>query len=137
MGSNATERETAVVEAWVDGACDPNPGKGGWGVVLECKSQTKELKGGTPKTTNNRMELQAAIEALSALNTSCRVRIYSDSAYLVNSMNGIFSKAKNQELWERLDLLDAEHLIEWIKVPAHEGKNQRAHELANEGMYGI
>lgn len=132
-----------------DGACSGNPGPGGWGAVLRFNGHTKELKGGAPETTNNRMELTAAIEALSALSRPCPVELHTDSMYLKDGLtkwihgwkkNGWKTAAKkpvkNAELWQALDEAVKGHKIDWHWVKGHAGDelNERADRLANEGM---
>jgi len=137
------------VEAFTDGACRGNPGPGGWGVVLRSGGHTKELFGGDPATTNNRMELRAAIEALTALKQPCKVDLYTDSVYV---RSGIMEwlpawrargwrtadkkPVKNQDLWEALSAQAARHDVTWHWVKGHSGhpENERADELANEGI---
>lgn len=138
-----------VVEIYTDGACSGNPGPGGWGVLLRFDGNEKELKGGARETTNNRMEMTAAIEALTALKRHCRVRLHTDSTYLKDGItswihnwkrNGWKTAAKkpvkNADLWRRLDALLADHDIEWRWVKGHAGHpdNERADALAREGM---
>ena len=138
-----------VVEIYTDGACSGNPGPGGWGVLLRFDGNEKELKGGARETTNNRMEMTAAIEALSALKRRCRVRLHTDSTYLKDGItswihnwkrNGWKTAAKkpvkNEDLWRQLDGLLADHEIEWHWVKGHAGhpENERADALAREGM---
>ena len=134
------------VIAYTDGACSGNPGPGGWGVVLMYKDQSAELSGYESATTNNRMELLAAIKALSALKMPCSVKLYSDSAYLINAFqkhwldswqrhNWLKSDRKpveNQDLWQELLRLSAIHKVEWIKVRGHADNpyNNRCDELA-------
>lgn len=134
------------VKIYTDGACRGNPGRGGWGAILVYGDKKKELCGGAPQTTNNRMELTAAIEALSALKEPCRVVLTSDSRYLVDGItkgwaaswkkNGWKksdkSKALNPDLWEKLLELTETHEIEWIWVKGHAGHpyNERCDELA-------
>jgi len=131
---------------YTDGACSGNPGKGGWGVILLFNGKEKELSGFDPHTTNNRMELTAAIEGLKALKFPCEVELYSDSAYLVNAfkndwltgwkLNGWRTSNKNEvlnrDLWEQLDDLSRIHKIEWIKVKGHADNeyNNRCDKLA-------
>ena len=132
-----------------DGACSGNPGPGGWGAILEFNGRTKELFGGVPDTTNNRMELTAAIESLRALKSPCRVEIHTDSEYLQNGItkwihgwrkNGWKTAArkpvKNADLWQALTELIAKHQVSWHWVRGHSGHdlNERADELAREGM---
>jgi ribonuclease HI len=132
-----------------DGACSGNPGPGGWGAILEFNGHKKELSGGAPDTTNNRMELTAAIEALRALKGRCAVELHTDSVYLRDGIrkwihgwkrNGWKTAdkkpVKNVELWQALDALAATHDIEWHWVRGHAGHdlNERADELARQGM---
>jgi ribonuclease HI len=132
-----------------DGACSGNPGPGGWGAVLQYGSTVKELKGGEALTTNNRMELTAAIEALNALKRPMVVELHTDSVYVKDGLtkwihgwkkNGWRTAdkkpVKNVELWQALDLAVQRHTIEWHWVKGHNGDemNERADELANEGM---
>ena len=134
------------VTIYTDGACSGNPGPGGWGAVLMFNEFRKEMSGFDPQTTNNRMELTAAIEALKALKEPCEVKLYSDSAYLVNAFqqkwldnwqkrNWIKSDKKpveNQELWKELLRLTGVHAVTWIKVKGHASnrENNRCDELA-------
>ncbi len=137
-----------IVEIWTDGACSGNPGPGGWGAVLKWGDHEKELHGGEAETTNNRMELMAAIEALSALRRPSRVRLHTDSTYVKDGLtrwihgwkrNGwkTASKApvKNRDLWQALDTACARHEIEWVWVKGHAGDpgNERADMLARLG----
>ncbi|MGH7897595.1 MAG: ribonuclease HI [Candidatus Binatia bacterium] len=133
---------------YCDGACLGNPGPGGWGVVLRYGNHERELAGGEPLTTNQRMELRAAIEGLKALRRPCRVRLHSDSAYLINCFtqrwyetwekNGWKNRGKkpveNRDLWEELTRLNRLQEIEWIKVRGHSGDplNERCDELARQ-----
>ena len=132
-----------------DGACSGNPGPGGWGAVLEYNGTVKELKGGEALTTNNRMELTAAIEALSALKRPCEIELHTDSVYLKDGLtkwihgwkrNGWKTAdkkpVKNVELWQALDEAVKLHTIDWRWVKGHDGNamNERADQLANEGM---
>jgi ribonuclease HI len=132
-----------------DGACSGNPGPGGWGAVLQYNGTIKELKGGAPLTTNNKMELTAAIEALNALKRPCEVELHTDSNYLKDGLtkwihgwkrNGWRTAdrkpVKNVELWQALDHAVQRHKIDWHWVKGHAGDemNERADELANEGM---
>src|SRR5215831_15531398 len=133
MGSMPEEAHKAV-EIFTDGACSGNPGPGGWGVVLRWGAYERELKGGAPATTNNRMEMTAAIEALSALKKPSRVRIYTDSNYLKDGMSLWLAQwkrrgwltadrkpVKNLDLWKRLEAAMAPHQVEWIWVRGHAG----------------
>jgi ribonuclease HI len=132
-----------------DGACSGNPGPGGWGAVLASGRYRKELSGAEAKTTNNRMELTAAIGALEALKRPSRVHIFTDSAYLRNGItswihtwkrNGWLTSerkpVKNADLWRRLDQALARHEIQWHWVKGHAGhpENERADALANKGI---
>lgn len=140
-----------VVEIFSDGACKGNPGPGGWGAVLRYQGREKELFGGEPETTNNRMELLAVIEALRALRRPCRVRITTDSQYVMRGItewigswkrNGWLTSAKkpvkNQDLWRELDAALAVHEVQWRWVRGHTGhpENERADALANAGLVG-
>ncbi len=125
--------EREKVDIYTDGACSGNPGPGGWGAILICRGVEKEISGGEKLTTNNRMELMAAICALRCLKRPCQVRLFSDSAYLVNGFtagwivswkrNGWKNSSKqtvsNIELWQELDRLSGIHEISWIKVKGH------------------
>ena len=132
-----------------DGACSGNPGPGGWGAILAFGDREKELKGGEALTTNNRMELMAAISALEAIKRRCSVDLHTDSQYLRNgvmSWMGTWKRngwrtadkkpVKNEDLWRRLDALAEQHKIEWVWVKGHSGHdgNERADELANRGV---
>ncbi len=132
-----------------DGACSGNPGPGGWGAILEFGGQKKEMNGGEPHTTNNRMELMGAIAALEALKKPCAIDLYTDSQYL---RNGIMSwihgwkkngwrtadkkPVKNVDLWQRLETALAQHEIKWHWVKGHAGHdlNERADELARAAI---
>jgi ribonuclease HI len=138
-----------AVEIYTDGACRGNPGPGGWGVLLRFNDKEKELWGGEAGTTNNRMELMAAIRALEALKRPSRVKLYTDSLYV---MKGITTwihdwkrrgwrtaekkPVKNEDLWRQLDALAVKHEIEWHWVKGHNGhpENERADQLANKGI---
>lgn len=144
-----TGRAKPEVVVFTDGACSGNPGPGGWGVILTSGHHRKELSGGEPETTNNRMELFAAIAALEQLKRPSRVELHTDSAYLKNGItqwihgwkrNGWRTAdkkpVKNAELWQRLDEATRRHEISWHWVKGHAGhpENERADELAREGM---
>ena len=132
-----------------DGACRGNPGPGGWGALLEYKGRRRELPGGEPHTTNNRMELMAAIRALETLSRPCRVILYTDSNYVRDGIDGWLAKwkrngwktaarkpVKNADLWRRLDEAAQRHEIEWHWVKGHAGNrgNETADALANKGI---
>lgn len=140
----------AIVEIFTDGACKGNPGPGGWGAVLRYGDHESELSGGEPETTNNRMELTAAIRALQALKKPCQVRLTTDSVYLKDGItkwihgwrrNGWRTAAKkpvkNAELWQELLEAAAPHDIEWHWVKAHNGhaENERADQLASDAAH--
>lgn len=137
------------VKIWTDGACSGNPGPGGWGALLRFGEHEKELSGGDFQTTNNRMELAAAIEALNALREACTVELYTDSQYVKGGMTGWIEgwkrngwrtsskkPVKNVELWMALDAAVSRHQINWYWVKGHAGhaENERADELARAGM---
>jgi len=138
-----------VVEVFTDGGCRGNPGPGGWGAVLRYDDTEKELLGGEPHTTNNRMELMAAIAALEALKRPCRVVVTTDSTYVKQGItcwiagwrrNGWRTAGrkpvKNVDLWQRLDEAAGRHQVEWRWVKGHAGHpgNERADALANRAM---
>ncbi len=147
---DAAERQAEddrwLVEVYTDGACSGNPGPGGWAAILIAGEKEREIAGYEPSTTNNRMELTAAIEALRRLKKPCSVRLYSDSAYLVSAFskgwlvnwkrngwkNASRDPVSNQDLWQELDRLTAIHDIEWVKVPGHadNARNNRCDVLA-------
>ncbi|KPM54513.1 ribonuclease H [Frankia sp. R43] len=138
------------MEIFTDGACSGNPGPGGWGAVLRYGAHEKTLYGGeAAETTNNRMELLAAIRALEALTRPSTVRLHTDSQYLRNGVSGWLPRwkrngwltadkkpVKNADLWQQLDVLAGRHTIEWLWVKGHAGHpdNERADRLANRGM---
>ena len=137
------------IAIWSDGACSGNPGPGGWGAVLVWNDHRKELKGGAAATTNNRMELTAAIEALEAVTRPSAIDFYTDSQYLRGGVTGWIRSwkkngwktsdrkpVKNVDLWQKLDVLREKHDIAWHWVRGHAGTdgNERADELAREGM---
>ena len=140
---------TGAVSIWTDGACSGNPGPGGWGAVLKFGEREREMSGGEALTTNNRMELLAAISALEALKRSCKVDLYTDSQYLRGGVTGWLAgwkrngwrtadrkPVKNQDLWMRLDAAAASHRISWhwVKGHADDAMNERADALARAGM---
>ncbi len=138
------------VEIYTDGACTNNPGPGGWGTVLLFGDHSSEYKGFTPHSTNQKMELTAAIEGLSKLKEACEVSVYSDSAYLVNAFNQNWLEnwlkrgwinakrepVSNRDLWERLLALSRIHTIKWIKVKGHSDNkwNNRCDQLARDAI---
>ena len=144
------ERAGDVVDIYTDGACSGNPGPGGWGAVLRYRGREKELSGGEPaRTTNNRMELMAAIRALESLTRAVPVRLHTDSTYLRNGItkwlpswkrNGWQTAGKrpvkNADLWQRLEAAVERHDVDWRWVKGHAGNpgNERADALANRGM---
>ena len=137
------------VEIWTDGACSGNPGPGGWGALLRYGETEKELFGGETETTNNRMELMAAIEALNALKRACTVDLHTDSQYVRGGVTGWLENwkrngwrtsarkpVKNEDLWRQLDEAQQRHAITWHWVKGHAGipENEKADELARRGM---
>ena len=140
---------SAPVTIWTDGACSGNPGPGGWGAVLRFGDTDKELCGGDPATTNNRMELTAAIMALEALTRPCTIDVHTDSQYVRGGVTGWIKgwkkngwktadrkPVKNVELWQRLEAAAKRHKVAWHWVKGHAGydENERADELARRGM---
>ena len=144
--------ELTQVEIATDGACKGNPGPGGWGAVIRSGAHEKELSGGDPQTTNNRMELMAAIMALEALKRPCRVSLSTDSRYVMDGLtkwlagwqrNGWRTAAKrpvkNADLWQRLVAAAAPHRIDWTWVKGHAGHpdNERADKLASDAALAV
>ncbi|MBQ0219109.1 ribonuclease HI [Alcaligenes faecalis] len=140
---------TDVVDIWTDGACKGNPGLGGWGALLRHGAREKAICGGEANTTNNRMELMAVIEALKALKRPCQVRVHTDSQYVQKGMNEWLpgwkargwrtadkKPVKNADLWQELEQQAAKHELTWLWVRGHAGDpgNERADQLANEGV---
>ena len=138
-----------MIEIYTDGACRGNPGPGGWAALLQTGKREKELNGAEPLTTNNRMELTAVIRALEALQRPARARVHTDSEYVCRGITewlGAWKSrgwrtaarkpVKNQDLWQRLDELAANHEIEWHWVPGHAGVpgNERVDRLANQAI---
>jgi ribonuclease HI len=138
-----------VVDVFSDGACKGNPGIGGWGALLRAKGKERELCGGEAHTTNNRMELMAAIAALETLTRPCKVRLHTDSKYVLQGITEWLpgwkqrgwktaskQPVKNDDLWRRLDDAVTRHHIEWVWVKGHAGHegNERADALANRGI---
>ena len=152
MAGEQPADKTSGVVIYTDGACSGNPGPGGWGALLSWNGRERELNGGTAETTNNRMELMAAIEALEALTRPCHVDLYTDSEYV---RNGIMSwlhnwkkngwrtaskkPVKNADLWQRLDEARGRHDVTWHWVKGHAGTegNERADELARAGIAAL
>jgi ribonuclease HI len=143
---------TDTVEIYTDGACKGNPGPGGWGVLMRSAGHVKELHGGEPHTTNNRMEMTAVIRALQALKRPCKVKLHTDSKYVQQGISVWIhdwkrrgwktadkKPVKNVDLWTQLDELVAQHDIEWIWVRGHAGHegNERADALANLGVVQV
>ena len=136
---------TQLVVIYTDGACSGNPGPGGWGAVMRTGDREREIMGGEAKTTNNRMELMAAIKALEALRRPCRVRLHTDSTYVRNGITqwigawkakgwktSARKPVKNVDLWQRLEAAMEPHDVQWEWVKAHSGhpENERADEIA-------
>ncbi len=137
--------DSSRIEIFTDGACSGNPGPGGWGAILRWKGQEKELYGGETPTTNNRMEMMAAIMALESLKRACAVDLYTDSQYLQQGVNewmagwkrkGWPERIKNQDLWKRLDGLLSTYDVtfHWVRGHAGHPENERADELARRGI---
>ncbi len=147
------EKATAkVVDIFTDGACSGNPGPGGWGVLLRYDGHEKELHGGEAATTNNRMELMAAIMALESLKRSAKARLHTDSQYVKKGITEWIhdwkrrgwrtadkKPVKNVDLWQRLEAALARHDVKWVWVRGHAGhaENERADELARRGIAGL
>ena len=144
-----TEYKLSRLKIYTDGACSGNPGPGGWGVLMLSNGEEKELCGGEMETTNNRMELMAAIQALEALSKSREVDLYTDSKYVGDGItkwminwkkngwrNAAKKPVKNTDLWQRLDEATQRHEVNWHWVKGHSGhpENERADALANMGM---
>jgi ribonuclease HI len=140
---------TPKVTIYTDGACKGNPGPGGWGAIMFYGDKKKEICGGEPATTNNRMELMGAIQALELLNRPCKVELHTDSQYVMKGIQEWIkgwkargwktadkSPVKNDDLWKRLDAARDRHDVDWRWVKGHAGHplNERADALANEGL---
>ena len=138
-----------TVNIYTDGACRGNPGIGGWGVLIEYEDFNKELFGGEKHTTNNKMELMAAIQGLKALNENCIVHLTTDSKYVMDGINSWImnwkknnwknsqkQSVKNKDLWIQLDKLNEQHDVNWHWVKGHSGhlQNELADQLANKGI---
>jgi len=149
---NDKNHSAAVVTIYTDGACKGNPGIGGWGALLSYKNRQKSIFGGERQTTNNRMELMAAIKALRLLKRPCQVALWTDSSYVKKGIsewihiwkkNNWKTAAKklvvNQDLWQQLDALCQQHQIEWYWVKGHAGHpgNEIADQLANQGVESV
>jgi ribonuclease HI len=141
-----------VVDIFTDGSCQPNPGDGGWAAVLRYAGQEREILGGARDSSNNRMEMQAAIEALLVLTRPCKVRLHTDSAYLQKGISEWLPKwqnrgwktaagapVANQDLWQALVLAAAPHEIDWIWVRGHAGHadNERVDQLAKKARLNL
>ncbi len=138
-----------IVEIYTDGACSGNPGPGGWGAILRYKGEDKEMSGSASETTNNRMEMMAAIEAIETLKRNVKVRVHTDSRYLQDGMNQWIHNwkrknwktadnkdVKNKDLWQRLDIACQRHEVAWHWVRGHDGhpENERADFLARNAI---
>ena len=138
-----------IIEIYTDGACSGNPGPGGWGVLLRIGDKEREINGGEAETTNNRMEMMAAIQALEALKRPSQVHLHTDSTYVRNGITKWIhawkarnwrtanrKPVKNIDLWQRLDQAVAAHQVEWFWVKGHSGHpdNDRADQLARDGI---
>jgi ribonuclease HI len=148
----ASETEGSIINVYTDGACKGNPGPGGWGAVLEHGGREREMFGGEAATTNNRMELTAVIEALSALKRPCRVVLHTDSQYVQKGITewiggwkargwktAAKEPVKNVDLWRKLDEVVRDHEIRWVWVKGHAGHegNERADAHANKGVESL
>jgi ribonuclease HI len=144
-----TEATDGIVDLFVDGACSGNPGPGGWGAILRWRGHEKELSGGAPDTTNNRMELTAAIEGLNALRREATVRVTTDSTYVRDGITKWLPQwkrrgwktaekkpVKNEDLWRALDTAAQRHSVTWHWVRGHDGhpENERADALARAAI---
>ena len=140
---------TEVVDIYTDGACKGNPGPGGWGALLKFGDHVKEMHGGEPGTTNNRMELTAVIRAFESLKRPCKVRLHTDSQYVQKGIHEWIhgwkrrgwltadkKPVKNDDLWKRLDTARLRHEVDWRWIKGHAGHemNERADELARQGL---
>ncbi len=145
-------RDKHIVEIYTDGACEGNPGPGGWGALLRYKDSEKEISGSTSHTTNNQMELLATVKALESVKKAVSIHLYTDSTYVKNGItlwierwkkNGWKTSnkepVKNRALWEQLDALASQHSITWHWVRGHAGhlENERADKLARSAIQGL
>ena len=152
LDMNAEEGTHELVRIYADGACKGNPGRGGWGAILQSGGREKELFGGEAHTTNNRMELTAVIRALEALKRASHVEVYTDSQYVQKGISEWLADwkrcgwrtadkkpVKNEDLWRELERLAAEHRISWHWIRGHAGhpENERADALANRGVESL
>jgi ribonuclease HI len=152
LADGLPDTEGKAIHIFTDGACKGNPGPGGWGALLRFNGTEREMFGGDPATTNNRMELTAVIEALTALKRPCRVMLHTDSTYVQKGItewiNGWKARGwrtaakepvKNSDLWRKLDEVVRGHEIDWIWVKGHAGHegNERADALANKGVEAL
>ncbi len=153
MDSNDISEDAAgLVRIYSDGACKGNPGPGGWGALLQWNGHERELFGGEPNTTNNRMEMLAVINALESLKRVCTIEVYTDSQYVQKGISEWISNwkrrgwktadkkpVKNADLWRRLDEAAARHKVVWRWVKGHAGhpENERADQLANRGVQAV
>lgn len=143
------EKIMKQVDLFTDGACSGNPGPGGWGAILRYKGTEKELNGGDPATTNNRMEMMAVIEGLGALKGRCAVTVHTDSKYVMDGVTKYLANwkakgwktadkkdVKNIDLWQQIDAALQEHYVRWVWVKGHNGhdENERADALARAGI---
>lgn len=143
---------TTLVEIFCDGACSGNPGPGGYGAILRYNGHEKEIRGGAPQTTNNRMELTAAMEALRLISRPCRITIVTDSQYLIKGMtewihgwqkrgwqNSKKEPVLNRDLWEELLQLSSQHIVNWQWIRGHAGhaENERCDALARQAIVEI
>jgi len=149
MTDSTGDDDKDVIDAFTDGACSGNPGPGGWGAILRWRGHEKEISGGEPETTNNRMELMAAIAALETLKRPSRVRVHTDSTYVKDGITKWLASwkrrgwktadkkpVKNVELWQRLEAAAGRHDVSWHWVRGHAGhpENERADALAREAI---
>ena len=150
--NESAPNESALVEIFTDGACRGNPGPGGWGALLRYKGREREISGATAETTNNRMELMAAIQGLEALSRPCQVRLVTDSQYVKNGVTRWLAgwkrkgwrksdrqPVKNVDLWQRLDAASQRHRVDWVWVRGHSGHpdNERVDALARGALSSL